>query len=625
MKIRIVLLLAVIYLLVLTSQAYAFRLFVPRALTVPAGQTRAIISRSTWSASDGPGTTTNYTLAAGDQLNLVVNGVNRTVTFGAGTFTAAQIQATITAQLNAQSGGPGWGNAIVVDAANGSGAVRIEATGSIALQGDGGTANTGDNNDLWFEAPIAGPYPIREAEPSDPAPFLHWDHRRFPTFPDYFEVPYTLNSASAVSTDGANLGSINTTLTANFANAIDAAFDSYTDVSPAAIDFKNVADTRPAPTYFVQDNWNTLNWTTSAAVPDLANYSGLTALWIDTNTGRILESDIIFNNNPGYMWTDTGQNNFYREDIQGVATHEIGHFIGLAHAPGANTDTGDVPTMSYGNGIWGSTAAFQADPNKVTLQLRSLAVDDQNAVNFLYTPDLGDAPDDGNNNYPSYAVGNVNDASSLNGIPLRIPRAGADHFYGYQPAGYAYEWLGAKVEEAADSEESESKQVNQDEHDDGVTFGSFRPGTVSWVKVTVNINNVGNHTGNRYLNSWVDFNGDKDWDDAGEKIIDGVVFTASGTQTFPVNVPAETTTTLWARFRLDYGENVGVVAKTDVNPDLNQMRYAAQFGEVEDHLIPPPTGEEKTIIYLVALTMIIIGATLVLNQATVKPKKSNTS
>lgn len=102
--------------------------------------------------------------------------------------------------------------------------------------------------------------------------------------------------------------------------------------------------------------------------------------------------------------------------------------------------------------------------------------------------------------------------------------------------------------------------------EDGVVFhGSPVPGAVVMVDVTASA--VG------FLNAWVDFNLDGDWDDAGEQIFtDQAVAAGVNNLSFNVPVTASTTAAPYARFRID---SAGGLAPTGQAPD----------GEVEDHLV----------------------------------------
>ncbi|MCM1987985.1 matrixin family metalloprotease, partial [Methanococcoides seepicolus] len=346
------------------------------------------------------------------------------------------------------------------------------------------------------------------------------------------------------------------------------------------------------------DRFNvTNNWITSGndgIVQTQANiaktdFVAFTGVFYEKN-GRIVESDIWFNSN--LNWTVGIENETNGTfDVQVTATHEIGHFIGIAHSPVVNS------TMD--------TSIWPADLSK-----RTLEASDENAANFLYTPDLGDAPDP---DYPSL----VHDGAgrTLNGIQLLSPALGAEHLFGYQPAGYAYEWLGKLVEKSNDKRECEAKVVNKDEHDDGVRFVNYTDVPREKFKVIVNVSTSGlgkaryKADDKLYLNAWVDWNGDGSWSQFEQiieweggpglndvtkkgKLLNPETLWPEGTNSreleFEVTVPLYTIPTyeleepFYSRFRLDYDENVGEI-KPEIDGTLNQDKGAAQFGEVEDY------------------------------------------
>ncbi len=179
--------------------------------------------------------------------------------------------------------------------------------------------------------------------------------------------------------------------------------------------------------------------------------------------------------------------------------------------------------------------------------------------------------------------------------------------------------------------------VNRDAWDDGVLIpGPFVPGGLTPVIVTVQsiIDDVGFGPMGRYdqavaakrlyLNAWADWNGDGLWATPGEKIIGtgsptgrvaidpqtwgvngrytigeaftdsngsgawepGETFTDTAGATeavyvFFVVAPPVIAPEFYLRFRLDYGEDVGVLANHSGN--LAQDRGQARFGEVEDY------------------------------------------
>ncbi len=82
---------------------------------------------------------------------------------------------------------------------------------------------------------------------------------------------------------------------------------------------------------------------------------------------------------------------------------------------------------------------------------------------------------------------------------------------------------------------------------------------------------VTNTTGGAaYVQGWVDFNGDGDWNDAGEKIISDFVVTGSGVFNISFTTPANAVSSTYARFRVSQASGLGPTG-------------GATTGEVEDY------------------------------------------
>jgi hypothetical protein len=316
----------------------------------------------------------------------------------------------------------------------------------------------------------------------------------------------------------------------------------------------------------------------TAANAGSIDYIALTATYHSISSGVIFESDIHMNDE--VTW-NIGTENPPLYDIQVTLTHEAGHFIGLHHS--------EVGTATM-HGTWW--------PND--LSKRSLEQDDRRGCNFLYTPDIGDAPDPdcgGFNLYPSQ-VHKPNVGRTLNGVQLDSVALGAEHIFGTKGPNdpddsYLYEWLGVDI-----SGECESNQTNDDPHDDGVSITVDAIDMVMEFEVTVttdsddsgNFHDYGAH--HLYLNIWVDWNCDCDWDGPGEhvigpgEIVDPDVPGVTKVFTYSVPMPDCECDSLWIRARLDWGEDCGVVNNKDGS--LNLQYRAAQFGEVEDYVVICP-------------------------------------
>ncbi|MFC1707650.1 matrixin family metalloprotease [Planctomycetota bacterium] len=92
----------------------------------------------------------------------------------------------------------------------------------------------------------------------------------------------------------------------------------------------------------------------------------ITPVFFDTASGRILDADIVFNGANHSFTTRpgaTGESGKY--DIQNIATHEVGHFVGLDHSA-----------------VHGATMVPYATPGET--RLRSLSSDERAALRTVY-------------------------------------------------------------------------------------------------------------------------------------------------------------------------------------------------------------------------------------------------
>lgn len=99
------------------------------------------------------------------------------------------------------------------------------------------------------------------------------------------------------------------------------------------------------------------------------NTLALTTLTFNVQSGEIYDADIEINGELTISTSDAGVTN----DLQSILTHEIGHFLGVAHSP----DSSATMFSSYEPG---------------SIAMRDLAPDDINAVCSIYKPERTGLP-----------------------------------------------------------------------------------------------------------------------------------------------------------------------------------------------------------------------------------------
>ena len=133
-------------------------------------------------------------------------------------------------------------------------------------------------------------------------------------------------------------------------------------------------------------------------------------------------------------------------------------------------------------------------------------------------------------------------------------------------------YIGSVVDEESSDQPSPSADAddkNGTDDEDGVIFPALTPGAKVIIPVTL--------SGSAFLNAWIDWNGDGDFADPGERIVNDSS-RGNGTFDLSVNVPSNaiTSSPTFARFRFG--------PKSSAKPAYNSSGSAG-YGEVEDYQI----------------------------------------
>jgi hypothetical protein len=159
-----------------------------------------------------------------------------------------------------------------------------------------------------------------------------------------------------------------------FRQAVDRAFRTWEDVPTAAVRFQFAGFTRAQP--LDEDDMSTLGFLSQ---PELDRVLASTNFLVDTRSGEILESDIFFNS--AFQWSVAENGEPGRFDVQSIALHEAGHFLGLSHSALGETE----PRAGGGHRVLGAGAVlFPIAFAPGNIAGRTLQPDDIAGVSDIY-------------------------------------------------------------------------------------------------------------------------------------------------------------------------------------------------------------------------------------------------
>ena len=160
--------------------------------------------------------------------------------------------------------------------------------------------------------------------------------------------------------------------------ALQRAFQTWQDVPTANIEFSFAGLTSVEPSE--DDNLSVIGFQDH---PEMDRVLGATSFVYDDTTGVLVEADIFFNS--AFEWSTAAGGDNSRFDLESVAVHEIGHFLGLGHSAIGETEM--LP--DGGRRVLGSGAVmFPIALGRGSTADRALQPDDIAGVSDLY-PDAG--------------------------------------------------------------------------------------------------------------------------------------------------------------------------------------------------------------------------------------------
>lgn len=158
-----------------------------------------------------------------------------------------------------------------------------------------------------------------------------------------------------------------------FRDAIAQGLSAWQGVSSASIRFEFAGFTGAEP--LDDDGMSTMGF---LARPELERTLAATEHLIDTTTGELVESDVFFN--ASFPWSASAEGIRGQYDLQSIATHEAGHFLGLGHSALGETEMSSGSRRLLAAGAVMFPIAFSAGD----ISGRTLRADDIAGISDIY-------------------------------------------------------------------------------------------------------------------------------------------------------------------------------------------------------------------------------------------------